>query len=107
MAQTKIDNAGLVALLEKDKSVVVIDVRTADEFATEHLPLAKLLPFDAIDAASTARVLPKKSTKVVVYCHSGRRSSIAAQTLKSLGYTNIYDFGAIANWTGKLTAGAL
>jgi rhodanese-related sulfurtransferase len=104
-AQTKIDETALKALHGEDKTVVVVDVRTAEEYAAGHLPMAKLLPFDAIDAQSAAKLLPKLTTKVVVYCHSGRRSGIAAQTLKSLGYTVIDDFGAMANWQGPLATG--
>ena len=105
LAQSKIDETALKALLAKDKSVVVLDVRTADEFAAGHLQPAKLLPYDGIDAQSAAKFVPKKSTPVVVYCHSGRRSALAAQTLKALGYTTIYDFGALANWRGTLASG--
>lgn len=101
-AQTTIDAPSLKALLNKDKSVVVMDVRTLDEYQAGHLPGAKLLPFDAIDASSAAKLLAKKTTPVVVYCHSGRRAAIAAQSLAQLGYKTIYDLGAIARWDGPL-----
>ena len=100
-AQTRIGDSDLKALLVKNTAVVV-DVRTAEEYATGHLPGAKLLPFDAIYPASASKLLASKNTQVVVYCHSGRRSGIAAQTLAHLGYTKILDFGAISNWSGKL-----
>ena len=35
---------------------------------------------------------------ILVYCRSGRRSAIAAQTLAELGYTNVKDFGGINDW---------
>ncbi len=105
-AQAKIDEPALKALLAKDKAVVVLDVRTLDEYVAGHLEVAKLLPYDAIDAKSAAQVVPKKATTVVVYCHSGRRSALAAQTLKELGYTNVLDIGGLANWKGKLATGA-
>ena len=104
-AQTHLDDSSLRSLLSKDKAVVVLDVRTAEEFAAGHLPGAKLLPFDAIDAASAQKVIPTKGTTVVVYCHSGRRSGIAAQTLLSLGYSKVWDLGAIAGWKGSLVTG--
>ena len=40
-----------------------------------------------------------KNTEIVVYCRSGRRSAIAAETLISLGYAKIYDLGAVSSWT--------
>jgi phage shock protein E len=103
-AQSAIDEAHLKALLAQNKAVV-LDVRTAEEYAAGHIPGAQLLPFDAIDVSSASKFLPKKTTPVVVYCHSGRRSGIAAQTLLGLGYTQVLDFGAIAHWTGPLVAG--
>ena len=106
IAQAKIDEPALKALLAKDKSALVLDVRTAEEYAAGHLEKALLLPFDAIDAKTAAQFIPKKTTKVVLYCHSGRRSGLAAQTLKDLGYTNVLDFGALSNWKVKLATGA-
>jgi len=92
----------LKALLARDKTVVVLDVRTAEEFAAGHLSQAQLLPFDTIDGPKAARVIAHKDTPVVVYCRSGRRSALAAQTLKGLGYTHVFDFGGLANWKGPL-----
>jgi rhodanese-related sulfurtransferase len=37
-----------------------------------------------------------------VYCRSGRRSELAAKELIQLGYTNVYDFGGILDWTGDV-----
>ncbi len=101
-AQAKIDEPGLKALLARDKGVVLLDVRTSEEFATGHLPGSLLLPFDAINAASAAKLIPTKKTTVVVYCRSGRRSALAAQTLVGLGYTKVLDFGAVDLWRGAL-----
>ena len=104
-AQAKIDEAGFKALLAADKSVVVLDVRTAEEWAAGHLGMAKLLPYDTINATTAAKSIPSKTTPIVVYCRSGNRSGIASQTLKQLGYTNIRDFGALSNWKGPIVTG--
>lgn len=104
-AQARIDEPSLKALLAKDKTVVVLDVRTAEEYASGRLALAKLLPFDAIDANSASKLIPTKNTTVVVYCRSGRRSALAAETLKNLGYTKVWDFGGLPNWHGPLVTG--
>ena len=71
---------------------------TADEYAAGHIPGSLLIPFDEIKVKSDQ--LPQdKNTEIVVYCRSGRRSAIAADTLISLGYAKIYDLGAVSSWT--------
>lgn len=71
---------------------VLIDVRTADEFASGALPGATLIPHGDI-ATRIAEVAPDKNTPVVLYCRSGRRSGIAQDTLQSLGYTQVINAG--------------
>ncbi len=48
------------------------------------------------------RLLPDRNQKILVYCRSGRRSKEAAQTLADMGYTNIFEFGGIIDWTGNI-----
>ena len=47
-------------------------------------------------------MLPDKDKLILVYCRSGRRSKIAAESLAKLGYTNIKEFGGIIDWTWAL-----
>ena len=89
-------------LLASDSSVVVIDVRTREEFAGGRIPGALLLPYDEIDAKRASRIIPAKDSTVIVYCRSGRRSAIAAETLASLGYTSVWDLGGIHQWKGEI-----
>lgn len=100
-AGNKIDYAGLQQLLQGSAPVVLLDVRTAQEFAGGHLPGAVLLPHDEVEQKA-ADLLPDKEQTIVVYCRSGRRSSMAAAVLTKLGYSNVYDFGAVDNWQGPL-----
>ena len=39
---------------------------------------------------------------ILVYCHSGNRSKQASEKLAGLGYTNVYEFGGINDWTGDM-----
>ena len=90
--------AQVKARLDKGDMLTVIDVRTKEEYASGHIPGSILIPFDEIKAK--AGQLPQdKNTEIVVYCRSGRRSAIAADTLIALGYNRIYDMGAISTWT--------
>lgn len=97
-------NGGLIApatakaLLGSEKGIILLDVRTEQEFAEGHIEGALLLPYDSITAASAAKYIPAKGAKVIVYCRSGRRSAIAASSLASLGYARVWDMGGIASW---------
>ena len=57
------------------------------------------IPYDEL-TARTADLPSDKSAKIVVYCRTGNESSIAVQTLTSLGYTNLEELtGGMAAWT--------
>jgi rhodanese-related sulfurtransferase len=75
---------------------VVVDVRTPEEFARGHVPGAKNIPHDEI-AARAAEIGPP-STPVVVYCRSGRRSALAIESLKELGYRSLWNAGGYDGW---------
>ncbi len=88
----------------KNQGILLLDVRTAEEYASGRIPGAKLLPYDEIAARAQelATLAGTKDRPIVVYCRSGRRSAIAASSLKSLGYTTVADFGGISAWQGSL-----
>ncbi len=81
--------------------VVILDVRTQAEYDEGHIPGAVLLPSDEV-AVRAGEILPDKEQTILVYCRSGRRSALAAQTLAELGYTAVYDFGGIQDWNGEV-----
>lgn len=74
------------------ENAVLLDVRSAGEFASGHIDGAVLLPHDEI-TARIETVVPVKTTPVFVYCRSGRRSGIAVEAMKALGYTDLVDLG--------------
>jgi len=86
--------------------VIILDVRSQDEFDESHIVGAVLLPVDRIgDDAPT--VLPDKSQTILVYCRAGRRSEAAARELISMGYTSVFDIGGIIDWTGEVVSGGI
>ncbi len=96
----RIDYKSLSSLLEEPSSrLLLLDVRTAEEFGAGHIPGAVLAPYDSLETGFRE---PDKGRPVVVYCRSGRRSAIALETLRRMGYTNLSDFGAVDNWKGRL-----
>lgn len=79
-----------------NQQAILIDVRTADEYAAGHAAQAILLPYDVIEQ-KIAQIAPNKNQKIYVYCRSGRRSAIASATLKHIGYSNLIDLGGLSN----------
>ena len=75
------------------KGALVVDVRTVEEFKSGHLTNAVNIPLDEIKEALPRRV-PDKSKVLLLPCRSGRRSGIAEQELRGLGYTNAFNIGS-------------
>lgn len=82
--------------LPRPKGDVLLDVRTPEEFASGHLQGALNLPYDQITADVVTQI-PDKTATIQVYCRSGRRSAIAVETLKTLGYTDLQDLGGFSD----------
>lgn len=90
------------ARLDSGDALVLLDVRTRDEYAGGHIPNAVCLPNEEI-SGDVSVLLPDKDAEILVYCRSGRRSKEAAGKLAKLGYTKICDFGGIVNWPYETT----
>ena len=75
----------------------ILDTREQDEFDEGHIPGAILIPYTEIENKAV-EMLPDKDKLILVYCRSGRRSKIAAESLAKLGYTNVKEFGGIIDW---------
>ncbi len=90
-----------VDMMADEDGYIILDVRTAQEFASGHIPGAMLLPNEDIGTEEIAQ-LPDKSQLILVYCRSGNRSKQAADKLVRLGYTNIVEFGGINSWPGEI-----
>ncbi len=84
--------------LDADAGIVLVDVRTKEEFDAGHIANALLVPVDTL-AAEAAKVLPDKNATYFVYCRSGNRSATASKLLVDMGYTHVYDLGGIIDWT--------
>jgi len=89
----------LAKLIDSDVPYSLIDVRTSGEFASGHIPGAKNISHDIIGGAMGKT---PKDREIVVYCQSGSRAAAAMGTLKSKGFTNVWNFGGVSRWRGKL-----
>ena len=83
------------------QEVVVVDVRTREEYESGHIENAVLVPNESI-GSEMPEALPDKEATLLIYCRSGRRSKEAAQKLLALGYQNVYDFGGVIDWPYEL-----
>ena len=93
------------ALMEKESSYIILDVRTAEEYSEKHIPGAVNIPNETIGTEDIPE-LPDKEQLILVYCRSGNRSKQASEKLVKQGYTNIVEFGGINDWTGETVGGA-
>ena len=82
-----------------DPGLVILDVRTPDEYAAGHVPGAINVPHDALEARLAS--LPElRDRDVVVYCRSGRRSALAHEVLKRHGFSRLLHLaGDMDGWT--------
>ncbi len=74
---------------------MLIDVRTAEEFRTGHIPGAVNISLQSLPERMAT--LPKEEP-IVLYCRSGARSNNAAQMLKRAGFEDVRDLGGIITW---------
>jgi len=79
------------ALLES--GALVLDVRSPEEFAARHVEGAINLPLEQI-RRRIANIEPDRSRHLLIYCHTGSRSSIARRILRGLGYTEVHNLGS-------------
>ncbi len=81
----------------QQKGFILIDVRTGDEHMTGFIPGTDgNIDFREIGRRHT-ELGAKLDDHIVVYCQSGHRSNIAAETLASLGYQHVYNVAGSMN----------
>ena len=93
----KISAADAKARMDSGDTIVILDVRTQEEYDAGHIAGAILVPNETI-ADKQPALLPDLDAEILVYCRSGNRSAQAAKKLIAIGYTNVVDFGGIIDW---------
>jgi phage shock protein E len=94
---TKINMQTAKSMLDVDPNIIVIDVRTQEEYEGGHIPGSIMISYEEIPI-KVPRLIRKRDAKIFVYCSSGFRSKIASLSLIKLGYTNVFDLEAISGW---------
>ena len=88
------------------KRLIIIDVRTDAEWATGHLDGAVLIPYERI-GDEISKVAADKDEKIYLYCRTGRRTSIAVETLQKTGYKNLINLETVENASKVLNRGVV
>ncbi len=74
-----------------EPGVVIVDVRTPEEFASGHLQGAVNIDVSSSNFDSQIAALDKNST-YAIYCRSGNRSTVASGKMSDAGFTNLFNF---------------
>ncbi len=93
----RIDAEAAKEMMDSDKELVVVDVRTDEEYNSGHIVGAINIPVEQITAGDFGSLTDKNQT-ILIYCRSGNRSKVASGFLAENGYKNIYEFGGIKDW---------
>jgi phage shock protein E len=83
------------------KGKYLIDVRTKAEWDRDHIAGAILIPHDRI-GQTIADVIPDRSAPIVLFCRSGRRSGIALDVIRAMGYDHAENLGGIQDVRRKM-----
>lgn len=83
--------------LDSEKGIILLDVRTMEEYQTGYIKDSILIPVDRLKEEAENQLKDKEAT-IFVYCRSGNRSVTAANILVDLGYKNVYNLGGINKW---------
>lgn len=82
----------------QEAGVILLDVRTAGEFAAGHIEGALNIDVEGMTFAGEIKQLDNTKT-YAIYCQSGRRSRIAAETMTEAGFTKLYNLDqGIGSW---------
>lgn len=92
----------LQQVLKKDKKAQLLDVRSAGEFQSGHIPKARNINVMSANFRSQIQGLDKTKA-YYVYCRSGMRSARACKIMAKDGFENVYNLkGGVMSWNGKL-----
>jgi rhodanese-related sulfurtransferase len=92
----------LVEKIKRNEDIIILDVRTIEEYKEIHLKNSLLLPVQEMSQQSLAEIglgENAKDKEIYIYCRSGNRSQTAYNIMESLGYTNIKSVaGGMIHW---------
>jgi len=93
-----VSNEELQIILEKNKSVIVLDVRESAEYAFNHIAGAQSMPLGEVENELTTL---NKEAEIYIVCRTGNRSDFVAQKLSAAGFKNVINvIPGMSTWNG-------
>lgn len=95
-----INNEQAENLIEKNDELLILDVRSANEFEENRIYNAVNIPVDELEE-EIYELEDYKDRPVLVYCKSGKKSSVACNLMEEEGFSNLYNLrGGISDYEG-------
>jgi len=89
----------MLADIQKDSSIVLLDTRERKEYQISHIKGALYAGYENFNLQKVSKVIKNKEAQIIVYCSLGVRSEDIAEILQKAGYTNIQNLhGGIFDW---------
>lgn len=98
------------AIMDQEGDFYLLAICEADEFSVGNIPGSVNIPRGLLEFniskesfwTDMASLMPSKEYKIIVYCKTGGRSSLAAFSLQQLGYTDVASLhGGYKGWLTK------
>lgn len=102
LADFEISANSTAIFMENNPDLKLIDVREPSEFAESNIKGAINIPLGSLSEESLEKNGIRKTNEIILYCRSGRRSALAYEIIKPLGYlTSKSMAGGITAWVAE------
>jgi len=90
--------AALKSKMDRKEDLILIDCREAEELQEGHIAESVFIPRGVLEM-TVERHFADRGKNIVIYCAGGGRSALAAQSLKTMGYTEVASMeGGFGGW---------
>ena len=90
--------------LDENPDILLLDVRTPEEYREIRIPGSKLVPLNRLER-EIEKTAPNKDQEILVYCLCGARAANACSQLSAMGYTHVSSMGGIRSWPYQTVSG--
>ena len=98
---THLEQDEVADIILENPDVIILDVRTQEEYDKKHILNAVLSPIENLKAGDFSKI-PDKNKMILVYCWTGRRAEDSVKILVENGYKKVYEFGGLVDWKGEV-----